>query len=131
MLGGTNMFEKLSVRAGIAIAVGALLLLVGCASVLEQELRGGPYPPSKTLPEVVYEAPAGSAYIGYITVGGTRNGALKAAAKRGATAVKIERTQVETERIIYEIRRDGDWVNQYPVGTETISADAYQVYMYR
>ena len=125
------MGRKLKKSVSIASAIGALLLLAGCASVIEQQLRGGPYPPSKTLPQVVYEAPAGSVYIGYITVGGTRNGALKAAAKRGATLVTIERTQVETERIIYEMRREGDWVNQYPIGTETVYADAYQVYMYR
>lgn len=125
------MCGKLKKRVAIASAVGALLLLVGCASVIEQKLYGGPYPPSKTLPEVVYEAPTGSTYIGYIIVGGKRNGALKAAAKRGATIVTIMPTTVETERTIYEMRREGDWVNQYPIGTETVYVNANQVYMYR
>ena len=125
------MFGKLRERVGIAVAVGSLLLLAGCASVIRQELRGGPYPPSKTLPEVVYEAPTGSTYIGYIIVGGSRNGALKLAAKRGATIVEITPTQVETERTIYEMRREGDYVNSYPIGTETVSVNAHEVFMFR
>ena len=125
------MFWKLRERVGIAVAVGSLLLLAGCASVIEQKLYGGPHPPSKTLPEVVYEAPAGSTYIGYIIVGGTRNGALKLAAKRGARIVTITPTTVETERTIYEMRREGDYVNSYPIGTETVRVNAHEVYMHR
>jgi hypothetical protein len=131
VLGGTNMFEKLSLRVTIAIAVGALLLGAGCASVIRQELHGGPYPPSKTLPQVVDKAPEGSTYIGYIIAGGTRNGILKLAAKRGATIVEIKPTQVETERTIYEMRREGDYVNQYPIGTETVLVNAHEVFMFR
>jgi hypothetical protein len=131
ILGGKSMFGKLRERVGIAVAVGSLLLLAGCASVIRQELRGGPYPPSKTLPQVVDKAPEGSTYIGYIIAGGTRNGILKLAAKRGATIVEITPTQVETERTIYETRRDGDWVNQYPIGTETVSVNAHEVFMFR
>jgi len=125
------MFEKLSVRVGVGIAIGSLLLLAGCASVIRQELHGGPYPPSETLPQVVDKAPEGSTYIGYIIAGGSRNGALKLAAKRGAKIVEITPTKVETERTIYEMRREGDYVNQYPIGTETVLVNAHEVFMFR
>jgi hypothetical protein len=70
-------------------------------------------------------------YIGSMTVTGSRESALAAAAKKGARAVKLNKTTCSMKRTRYEVYRDGDTVRQRAVGTDTIQVPGHDVSLYR
>lgn len=123
-------------------SIGIPLLLAGCSQVTDKGLIGGPYPPSKVLPEVVYEHDyesyehdsarlTGLTYMGWIEVRGSKGATLKAAAKLGARVVKLISTSIEYEVTDYEVYRDGDVVTQRVRDISTKIGHGYRVYLYR
>jgi len=121
-------------RALAVLAALALLITAGCqtGAVVKQNVRGGPYPAFKGTPQVLTgEGSAGMKYIGSLTVTGSRESALKAAAKRGARAVKLHKTTCSMKRTKFEYYHDGTTARQRAVGTETIQVPGHDVYLYR
>jgi len=116
------------------IAVLAAMVLVGCqtGAVVRQNVRGGPYPAFKDTPRVLAgDSTGGMEYIGSLTVTGSRQSALKAAARRGARAVKLRKTTCSMKRTKWEYYNDGGTPRQRAVGTETIQVPGHDVSLYR
>ncbi len=115
-----------------ALLLGAVLFGCQTGAVVRQNVRGGPYPAFKGTPRVlVGDRTAGLKYIGSLTVTGSRESALKAAAKRGARAVKLHGTTCSMKRTKFEYYNDGGTPRQRAVGTETIQVPGHDVSLYR
>jgi len=126
--------NKVWIASWICFTIGIQLLLAGCTPlVIKKNLTGGPYPPSKDLPKVVevVTSSLGLTYMGWIEVMGSKEGALKAAAKLGARVVELKETMIEDKIIEYDYYRDGGGVKQRPIGTSRKLRPGYTVYLYR
>ncbi len=116
------------------LPVLALLILAGCqtGAIVRNNVRGGPHPRFKGTPKVlVGDSSGGMKYIGSMTVTGSRESALKAAAKHGARAVKLHKTTCSMKRTKFEYYNDGGTARQRAVGTETIQVPGHDVSLYR
>ena len=125
----------------LGVVFAAALCLAKYSSVIGQSSKKSPLP-RHTLPEKVYSDPVLLALEGweefeYITVKGTEQDALKAAAKRGAEGAELEETQISSgggKVLVWQSRQKygSTTVDNYQWGTGKVKfSKGYRVALYR